>query len=219
MTDMDWLIWARGPGLSVALAIFFFGMMLRAFEILGLGRKMDLSVTRSDSPGSGWRTMVTRSLPIPSLRRRAPVTHLLGYVFHIGLLISVAFFVPHIQLLRHTVGVSWPALPTPLVDAAALITLVALVAVAIHRARDPVKRFLSGFEDWFTLALTFLPMLTGYLSFHHMLLPYTLMLALHILSVEVLLVFMPFTKLAHFGSLFLARWYNGDLAGHKGVAS
>lgn len=216
---MDWLIWARGTGLSAALAVFFFGVMLRGFEIFGLGRKMDLSAARSDSPGSGWRTVATRSLPQASIWQRAPATHILGYVFHIGLLITVAFFIPHIQLVRHTVGVSWPGLPTPLVDAVALITLVALVLVAIHRARDPVKRYLSGFEDWFTLALTFLPMLTGYMAFHHLLLPYTLMLALHILSVELLLVFMPFTKLAHFGTLFLARWYNGEVAGHKGVAS
>lgn len=86
-----------------------------------------------------------------------------------------------------------------------------------YRVLDPVKRFLSGFEDYFTLALTFLPLFTGYLAFHHQLLPYTLMLALHILSVELLLVCMPFTKLTHFAALFLSRWYNGDIAARKGV--
>ena len=66
-------------------------------------------------------------------------------------------------------------------------------------------------------ALTLAPLLSGYLAFHHLLLPYTLMLALHILSVELLLVFMPFTKLFHTVSLFIARWYNGDALGHKGA--
>lgn len=219
MSDMDLLIWARGDGFQGALAVFVFGMVLRAFEIFSLGRKRDLSLARTDSPGSGWRTVLSRSLPQPSVFRRAPATHVLGYVFHFGLLISVAFFVPHIQLVRNTLGLSWPGLPTPLVDAVALITLVALLLVLANRLRDPAKRFLSGFEDWFVLALTIMPLLTGYLAFHHQVLPYTLMLALHILSAELLLVFMPFTKLAHFATLFVARWYNGDIAGRKGVAA
>jgi nitrate reductase gamma subunit len=219
MSDMELLIWARGIGFRWALAVFIFGMVLRAFEMFSLGRKRDLSLARADSPGSGWRTVLSRSLPQPSVYRRAPATYILGYVFHFGLLITVAFFVPHIQLVRNTFGLSWPGLPTPLVDAVALITLATLLLVLANRLRDPVKRFLSGFEDYFTLALAFMPMLSGYLAFHHQVLPYTLMLALHILSVELLLVFMPFTKLAHFATLFVARWYNGDIAGRKGVAA
>ncbi len=219
MSEMELLIWARGGGFQWALAVFCFGVALRILELFSLGRKPDFSQARTNSPGSGWRTVLSRSLPQPSVWRRAPATHILGYVFHVGLLICVAFFLPHIQLVRNTLGVSWPGLPTPLVDAVALITIAALVLVFIQRLRDPVKRFLSGFEDWFTLALTLLPMLSGYLAFHHQLLSYTLMLALHILSAELLLVFMPFTKLAHAGTLFVARWYNGDISGRKGVAS
>ena len=219
MNDMELLIWARGAGLQWALAVFCFGVVLRAIELFSLGSKADFTQARTNSPGSGWRTVLSRSLPQPSVWRRAPATHILGYVFHLGLLICAAFFLPHIQLVRHTLGISWPGLPTPLVDAVALITIAALLLVLIQRLRDPVKRFLSGFEDWFTLALTLLPMLSGYLAFHHQLLPYTLMLALHILSAELLLVFIPFTKLAHAGTLFVARWYNGDIAGRKGVAS
>jgi nitrate reductase gamma subunit len=48
---------------------------------------------------------------------------------------------------------------------------------------------------------------------------YTLMLALHLFSVELLLVLLPFTKLFHTFSLFISRWYNGDFFGRKGVAS
>ena len=52
-----------------------------------------------------------------------------------------------------------------------------------------------------------------------MMLPYTQMLAVHILSVELLLIVLPFTKLIHMFTLFLSRWYNGAMAGRKGVAS
>jgi nitrate reductase gamma subunit len=49
------------------------------------------------------------------------------------------------------------------------------------------------------------------------LLPYTLMLALHILSVEILLIVLPFTKLFHAFTLFGSRWYNGKVNGQRGV--
>jgi len=44
-------------------------------------------------------------------------------------------------------------------------------------------------------------------------------LAYHILSVELLLVLAPFTKLTHMFSFVLARWYQGYLAGRRGVES
>ena len=220
MSDMDVLIWARSTGFQLAAGIFLLGMLLRWFEMLSLGRKPDLAVARSASPGSGWRTVWSRSFYHSStLFKQSHATHILGYTFHIGLFVTLFFLAAHIQLIRGVTGLSWPALPTPLVDGVALVTIAALVAVVVLRLRDPVKRFLSRFEDYFTLALTLLPLVTGYMAYHHLLLPYTWMLAVHILSAELLLVFMPFTKLMHFSTLFLARWYNGDIAGKKGVAS
>ena len=45
------------------------------------------------------------------------------------------------------------------------------------------------------------------------------MLALHILSVELLMVVAPFTKLTHMFSFVTSRWYQGYKAGHRGVES
>lgn len=218
-TAMDLLIWARGPGFSWALAIAFFGLTLRVFEILSLGRKPDLAPPREHSPGSGTRTIFSRSLPPAGMVRTSPVTYLGGYVFHIGFLLVLVLFVPHIEVFRGLTGLSWPGLPNAVTDAITVATLLALVMLLIDRRLNPVKRFLSGFGDYLAWLLTFLPLLTGYLAYHHLLLEYTLMLALHILSVELLLVALPFTKLSHVVTLFFARWYNGDAFGRKGVAS
>src|SRR5690606_38983087 len=126
---------------------------------------------------------------------------------------------PHIKLIHSLTGLSWPALPTSLVDLVTVLTLIALLVVLVHRLMDPVKRLLSGFGDYLAWAVTFLPLLTGYMAYHHLMLDYTLLLALHILSAELLLVVFPFTKLTHTFTLFIARWYNGDIAARKGVAS
>lgn len=219
MEANDLLNWARGSGFVLALAIFILGTTLRLFEIFSLGRKGDLSTPRRVTPGSGWRTLVARSLPRPGSMKRSAATIVSGYVFHLGFFVALLLFRPHIMLFRDVTGLSWPGLPSPLVDAATVAALLALVFVVAHRLADPVKRFLSGFGDWVALALTILPLLTGYLSVHHLLLPYTTMLALHILCAELLLAALPFTKLMHLFTLFAARWYNGDIAARKGVAA
>lgn len=222
MNHLELLTFARGPALDWALALCAAGLVLRLFETLGLGRKADLSPPRVGGPGShgsGVRTIVTRAWPPAGMFKRDPLTYVAGYVFHVGLLASIVLFVPHIELIRGVFGVSWPGLPGPLVDVLTVASLIALLALLAHRIVHPVKRLLSGFEDYLAWTLTFLPLLTGYLAYHHLLLEYTLMLALHIFSVELLLVILPFTKLFHAVSLFFARWYAGEISARKGVAS
>ena len=116
MTALELLTWARSTGLSLALAICAFGILLRLFEIFSLGRKADLSSPRDTSPGSGWRTVVSRSLPPPGLFKRSPITYIGGYVFHIGFAITLFFFVPHIELVRGLSAVSYTHLTLPTSD-------------------------------------------------------------------------------------------------------
>ena len=102
------------------------------------------------------------------------------------------------------------------IHTACLFAMAAMLVVLVDRIVKPVKRFLSTFEDWLVWTLTFLPVLTGWIAVQH-LSPYTTMLALHILSAELLLVMLPFTKLFHAFTLFGSRWYNGRVNAHKGI--
>lgn len=219
MSHLDLLTFARGTALNWALIIFVAGIALRLFEIFGLGRKTDLARPRTDSPGSGWRTIVTRSLPPEGMLKREPVTYIGGFVFHIGLFVAIFFFAPHIEFFRSMTGLGWPSLSSALVDASVVAAIVALAVLLAHRLNHPVKRLLSTFGDYLAWTLTLLPLLTGYMAYHHLMLEYTLMLAMHLFSVELLLVLLPFTKLFHTFSVFISRWYNGDIFGRKGTAS
>lgn len=218
-SDLELLQWARGPGFVIAISVFLFGVVLRLFEVLALGRKPDLSEARQQKNGSGWHTIFSRSFVFPALSTRTAVTYISGYVFHLGLFIIILLYIPHIELIREMFGIGWPGLSTPVVDAVAVITMIALLIMLIDRVTNPVKRLLSTASDYIAWVITFLPVITGYMAYHHILFPYTKMLALHILSVELLLVLLPFTKLIHVVTLFLSRWYNGELFARKGVAS
>jgi nitrate reductase gamma subunit len=219
MTETDLLLWARGPGLQIASIIFVVGVVVRLFGIFTLGRKPNLAEPRGSAMAGGLRTILTRSFPDSSTHKRSAFTHIAGYVFHIGFFVTLFLYAPHILVIDAVMGVSWPALPTPIVDAAAVLTMITLVAVLLHRISDPVLRFLSRFQDYFVWFLTILPVVTGYIAFHRIGLPPPTLIAIHILSVELLMIVFPFTKLMHAFTLFMARWYNGAIAGYKGVNS
>jgi len=219
MTSVEFLAWVRGPMFQIAVAIFVVGVVIRLIEIFALGRKADLSKPRGGETMPGIKTIVRRSIPDPGTFKRSPFTIVLGYLFHIGLFITILFFVPHIELFHDVLGLQWPGLPTPLVDAVAIISIFAMLAILANRLRNPVLRFLSNGEDYLVWAATLLPLVTGYFAFHRMLFPYQTMLGLHILSVEILLILFPFTKLMHFFTSFIARWYNGAAFGRRGVQS
>lgn len=217
MNDMEFLTWVRGPGLNIAIVIFILGTLWRLFEIYSLGRKQDLAAPRFRAGASGFHTILRRSIAPPGLLKRSPVSYIGGYIFHVGLAVVVFLFAPHIKLIESLLGLSWPGLPSQIIDAVTIVTLAALVIVLVDRLKKPAKRFLSTFEDYFTWTLTFLPLLTGYMAVKHLLLPYTTMLALHILTVELLLIVIPFSKLFHVFTVFASRWYNGDINARKGV--
>jgi nitrate reductase gamma subunit len=219
MSETEFLLWVRGPGLQGATIIFVLGMAVRILEILVLGRKPDLAEARGSAVAGGLRTIITRSVPDKGTFKRSTFTVVAGYIFHFGLFITILLFAPHILLIDEVLGVSWPALPTPVVDATTVVTIIALVAVLIHRLKDPVLRFLSRFQDYLVWFVTILPLVTGYIAFHRIGFSPPLLIAIHIFSVELLMVAFPFTKLAHAFTLFVARYYNGAISGYRGVNS
>ena len=131
----------------------------------------------------------------------------------------IFLYAPHILFFKDLLNVSWPALPSTVIDAATVITIIALVALLVHRLKDPVKRFLSTFDDYLGWFVTILPLVTGYIAFHRIGLSAPTLIAVHILSIQLLMIVFPFTKLMHAFTIFLARWYNGAISGYRGVQS
>lgn len=217
MNYADFLLWVRGDAFHWSLAIFIFGITLRLLEIILIGRKVNLAEKRGSGVAGGVRTIFSRFIPNQAVFPRAVTTVVAGYVFHIGFFISLLFFAPHIALFESALGFGWFALPNAIIDFATIMAILGLIAILVNRLRNPVLRMLTTPGDWVSWFVTLLPLVTGFMAFHHLVEPYPLMLALHILSVELLLIVFPFTKLMHTFTLFLARYYTGENAGHRGV--
>ncbi len=219
MTETELLLWARGPGLTIATIIFVGGIVVRLMLIFLMGRKVNLAAARGSEAAGGFGTIWRRFIPDSGTLKRSHFTVVSGYIFHIGLFIVIFLFIPHIMLFESTFGLSWPGLPSNVVDAVTVITIITLVAVLVHRILNPVTKLLSDFSDYLVWFATIFPLITGWMAFNRVGLSGPALLALHILSVEFLMVLFPFTKLSHAFTLFIARWYNGAIAGYKGVQS
>jgi len=219
MSEIEFLDWVRGPGFQIATIIFVAGVIIRFAEILLLGRKPNLAEAKGSAMRGGLRTIVSRSFPDKSTFQRSAFTEVSGWIFHAGLFITIFLFAPHILMFKDIIGFGWPALPTPVIDAMAVVTIIALLAILAHRINNKALKFISTKEDYFVWLVTILPLITGYIAFHRIGMTAPTLLALHIFSVELLMVTFPFTKLMHAFTIALSRWYNGAISGYRGVES
>ncbi len=219
MSEIEFLNWVRGPGFQIATVILIAGVVIRVLEILLLGRKANLAEAKGSEMSSGLRTVVTRSVPTKETFSRSAFTTVSGYIFHIGLFITIFLYAPHILLIKDIIGFGWPAIPSAIVDAVAVVSIITLLAVLVHRLTNKVKRYLTHTEDLLVWFVTIAPLVTGYIAFHRIGMTGPMLLAIHILSVELLMVAIPFTKLTHIFTTFMARWYNGAISGYRGVES
>ncbi|QXX76528.1 hypothetical protein [Methylovirgula sp. HY1] len=219
MTGLELLNFARGPALMVALVVMVFGLFWRIIGILAMRRPLELSRARVPY---AWLKGVQAffSHLWPHKEYRAQVLHwtVISYAFHFGLFVVILGFVPHILFIRSVTGLNWPGLPNGIVALAGFVTLLGLLALLTHRIASPILRGISGFGDYFAWFLVALPLATGLTAFYHLVEPYSMVLAIHVLSVDLLLLCLPFTKLAHTGMIFFSRAMSGAFYGRRGVS-
>lgn len=225
---MDLLEFARGPALWLSLAILFIGSAWRIIGIFRLKSKTDLSEPRSTRLMAGaMSAIIGHMVPKKEFRDTEKIGTFIAYFYHVGLAIIAFGFLPHIKFIERLTGLSWPALPAPVVYLAVAITFVAMILILMERLTDGVLRLLSNFDDYFSWFVTFLPLMTGMMVINH---PFPAgvapvppleptLLAIHLLSVELLFIWLPFGKLSHAFLVFISRGVTGAAFARKGAAS
>ena len=131
--------------------------------------------------------------------------------------VSVLFFAPHILFFESVLGFSWPNLPNTAILFTAAVATGVLLALLIRRATHPVQRLISNADDYISIFVVLVPLITGIAAFAHIGARYETLLAVHLLSVELMFVWFPFGKLMHSAMTFPARWEAGTQFGRRGV--
>jgi len=210
------LDFARGPGLAFATAVFALGLAWRIAGIFRRPARAEHSAPRrGDTVRGGLRAIFSKMLPPKGVKvRGAAMAN--AYAWHLGLALVAFGFAPHIAFIARTTGIGWPALPDAVAYVATAVAIVGLLIALLARLTDPVLRLLSGFDDYFSWFVTIAPLATGMALLPMPAQP--LWLAVHLLSLELLLVWLPFGKLAHAALVFVSRYRTGADFTRKGAA-
>ena len=223
---MNWndiLTFARGPFFQVALLIFVAGMAYRLVRIIFLGWSPDRVPPRGSKFGGAVVSFLKGFLIWPFIPwvkntfNRNPIIYLAGGLFHLGLFVTIILGTAHMLVWKSLLGFGWATLPLPIVDWLAAGAIVAMIALFINRLVNPVLKLISGTAEWFNLLFVFLPMVTGYIMTHHLWFRYEVLFSLHMLAVDVLLIWIPLSRISHFMFYFFSKTFHGADFGKRAV--
>jgi nitrate reductase gamma subunit len=209
-----------GPGLWFSMTVFLGGLMLRVGQLCWLSRKKDPVIYNHASFSWGFKSILFWLIPWASVSMRTqPVFTGIVFLFHICLLAVPIFLHAHNVLWDEAFGASLWSMPDAWADGLTMIFLAAILFMVVRRILRPEVRILTSVWDYTLIALTALPFLTGFLAYHQIG-SYELMLPLHIGLAELLLIVIPFSKLAHMLLFFFSRAFIGfELGARRGARS
>lgn len=214
---MDLLELAQGPFLDGAAIVFLVGMGIRAVQILARPRVRVIEGYARAPAASVLRSFLLWVLPTPRMWRRNPLVPIAGWVFHLGFFVTLFGTSGHGLIWDHFFGVSWTGLPTGLLAWSAAITLAALVVLVVNHLANPALRVLGTPGQLVTHLIVGLPLLTGLALTQGWLEPFTVAMTVHILSAELLLVYIPLSPLSHVLLFFVTRTAWGLEAARRGA--
>ena len=215
---MTLLDFARGPAMQWSLVIFSIGVCWRLAGIFLLHSKRDFSQPRRKGAlQDGTRAILMRSLPPHELEKNIVFQHVTGYLWHVGFFVTILFFGPHIPFFKSILGFGWPHISNVMIMIAAAMTLSVLVMLLVRRIIHPVLQKISTADDYISVIITILPLITGFMSYANLGFIKETNLALHIMSFQLILLWYPFGKLMHLFLVFPSRFRVGASFGRRGV--
>ena len=202
----------RGPFVWIAFLVFF-GMSIYKVRRLYMMAKNEKVVLPSIKGEAAGRSILHWIIPFGSRnwRMRWPIT-ITTFVFHICLVFTPLLLLSHAVLWHESWGISWWSLPEGVADIMTLLVIITCIVFFLRRIFAPEVRFVTTGDDLLILAISFLPFLTGFLAYHQWLLPHKTMVILHMLFGQIMLIAIPFTRLAHMFYFFMTRAFMGSQA-------
>lgn len=206
---------ARGPLAWICFAVFLLGNGYQVFRFFRLSQsKSRIRLERPARYRKPPARLFSREVLISRIARLrvslAGLDPLMAFVtvtFHLCLLILPLFILEHAVLYM----INWKIDIWPIVFSQGIADFLMLYlfgcALFFLCRRIFIRRVraLSTAQDYLMLTLTLIPFITGFLAIHHVT-DYATLITIHILSVELLLIIIPFTKFSHMLFFFINRF-------------
>lgn len=199
-----------GPLVWVAFAVFFFGCLYRLIRMLVLVNQKEKFIFSYMSLKYSLRSILHWSVPFATENmRQHPVMTIVTFAFHFCLIVTPLFLLAHVILWDEAWHFSWGHLPEGLTDIMTLVVIFGCFFFLVRRLKLPEVQFVTSASDYIILGIVAAPFITGFLAYHQWF-NYPFFMILHILSGEIMLITIPFTRLAHMVLAPFTRAYMGS---------
>ncbi len=210
---MSFLEFTEGPLWYVALVVFSVGVAWNIIGILAMRVRGDSAVPRKSPVAGGIKAIFLHMAPHGGFFSRTAYHVIVGYLFHLGLFALLLFGSFHVAFIKEWTGLSWTPLPRWGFIIASEVAFAGLILMWIRRWTDPITRQISDRDDHIGTGLTMLAMLTGCFALGE---ASDGLRAVHMLSVELLMLYFPFSRLMHAFTFIFSRYFMGAAYGKRG---
>ena len=208
MHDIYWFV--SGPMVWISFAVFIGGSLYRLIKLIHLAIKNERFVFSYMSWKYGLRSILHWITPFATENwKRNPVLTIVTFSFHICLISVPIFLLSHIVLWDESWDISWWSLPDSTADVLTLVVIFGCIFFLVRRLKLYEVRFVTSISDYVILAIVAAPFVTGFISYHQWL-DYRIITILHIITGEIMLMAIPFTRLTHMLFSPLTRAYMGS---------
>ncbi len=206
----DLYSFVTGPMAWLAFIIFICGSMGRFYLLFKEAKKKDGAVFEYMDFKFAMRSIFHWIIPFGSTNMRLnPAMTIVTFAFHISLFLLPVFVLAHVILWKENFNISWFTLPGGVADIMTLIVIASCVFFFIRRIILPEVKYLTTAVDFIILFIVAAPFITGYWTYHQWA-GFEIMTIIHIISGEVMLMAIPFTKLFHMFLFPFTRGYIGS---------
>jgi len=205
----------EGPLILMSFILFFLGVLFQIYRFFSLTREKDrvflnLEIKKQSSP-QGWGLQVRTWIKLlkGTIFGTHPVVIGATCLFHILIFIVPIFLLAHHILLEAAWGIQLWSFCESTSDALTLLVLLGGLFFLCRRLFLRRVRSITTSYDYLVLLIALAPFITGFFATHQWF-DYRTMIFLHILSGEIMLITIPFTRLAHMIFFFLYRFFIGS---------
>jgi len=203
-----------GPLARLAFAVFFAGSLYRWVHLFALVRRKEKFIFSIMSWKYSLRSIFHWMIPFAAVNmRKHPLLTIVTFIFHICLLAAPVFLLSHAVLWEAFWNIRLWTFPDRIADLMTLAVIGSCLFFAVRRIKEPEVRYLTFASDYALLGMVALPFVTGFLAYHQWG-DYPFFMVLHILSGEILLAVIPFTRLSHMLFSPFTRAYMGSEFGN-----
>jgi len=207
-----------GPLAWAAFIIFIAGSLYRLIELIHLVNKKERFIYSYMSWKYGLRSILKWMNPMGTEGWKSnPTLAIVTFVFHFCLILVPVFLLSHIILWDESLNISWWSLPDSVADILCIIVIVCCIFFLIRRLTSPEVQYVTSVSDYLILAMVAAPFITGFFAYHQWF-GYPVFVILHIISGEIMLMAIPFTRLSHMLYAPFTRAYMGsEFGGIRGA--